>query len=39
MVQLPYKGQDTVMLILLPHKNSPSALQAVRRVSIPWCAS
>jgi serpin B len=29
MVQLPYKG-DVVMLVMLPHENSSSALQAVR---------
>jgi serine protease inhibitor len=37
MVQLPYKGQDIVMLIMLPHENSPSALQAVRMRCLVWC--
>ena len=37
MVQLPYKGQDIVMLIMLPHENSSSALQAVRMRCLVWC--
>jgi serpin B len=30
MVQLPYKGHQVVMLVMLPHENSPAALEAVR---------
>jgi serpin B len=30
MVELPYKGRDIVMLVVLPHENSSSALEAVR---------
>jgi serpin B len=29
MLQLPYKGNNVVMLVMLPHENSPSALEAL----------
>lgn len=32
MVELPYKGNDVVMIVLLPHNNSAKELAAVRQL-------
>jgi len=37
MLQLPYKGNNVVMLVMLPHENSPSALEAVRALPLAPC--
>jgi len=35
MVQLPYKGQEMAMFVLLPHTNSYEALDQVNAVALP----
>jgi serpin B len=37
-MQLPYKGHQVVMLVMLPHENSPAALEAVRVTSFCACS-